>query len=108
MSRTTDILLSTGVCDYERIEEFKAAMEKNGFVPEFDTPHLGDMKPWVEKEVPGRKVYTNGVWAVCWNYGQSEILFKTFREFDWEQPEDAVLLYADEQRGTEVIRPEGY
>ena len=105
MSRTTDIILAVGVCDEERLEEFQKAMEAAGFEPSFNTPHLGNMRPWVEKEVPGRKVYTDGVWMACWNFGDLEALQTAFMSFDWDRPENAVLLYADEQRETQVFRP---
>lgn len=107
MSYTTDILITTGGLDEGKAQDFNEHLAKSGFKAKGDTPWLTAMHT-ARDNLPGSKYFTDGIWAACWNYGDKAHIVAAFKSFDWEQPENAVLIVAVEQHDTEVHRPEGY
>ena len=107
MSHTTDILITTGSLDEGKVHDFNECLAKFGFNASAGTPWLTAMHA-ARDNLPGTKYFTDGIWAACWNYGDKDQIVAAFKAFDWEQPENAVLIVAVEQHDTEVHRPEFY
>lgn len=107
MSYTTDILITTGSLDEDKVHEFNEHLLKFGFNVSGDTPPMSSMST-ARDNLPGHKYFTDGIWAACWNYGVKDQIIAAFKSFDWEQPENAVLIVAVEQHDTEIHRPEVY
>lgn len=110
MSHITEIVLNLSSSDSDeeeiKIDSFNAELAKI----------VGEDKSWrlfqkLDTDyLKGPKVFCNGVYAVCWNDCQEFIqpLAELFQQFDWNVPEEAVLIIQDEGCGSLVYRPRGY
>lgn len=103
MSYTTDVVLKVGGLDEKRVGEFNATLSTAGFEASADTPSLTCLSTNLAN-LPGSKYFSGSLWAACWNYGLKDPLTAAFQQFDWEEPEKAVLIWTPEQSDAEVFR----
>lgn len=106
MSHTTDLTLCLGCLDDDALDEFNLKCIAGGIAFDNDAPRLKALTAAVN-ELPGSKYYTNLIAAACWNNSAHNLpkLVAVFQAYEWESPEDAVLIIADEQQDTQVFRP---
>lgn len=117
MSHLTEILLYVGCVDAPEPDYWQSENPETGLT-RFNIALANALdcldEPWHLPQrlnvdtLNGPKVFTNGVFAVCWNNKSHNIpmLVDIFEQTQWDSPDEAILIVSDESlMAASVYRP---
>ena len=103
MSKTTDIVLFLGILDEESIEKFNSELSVILGVTQTSRTWML-FQPLDTDVLCGPKVFTSKVFATTWNHSDEFVspLVQLFKRFQWQEPENVVLIIEREEGDTTV------